>query len=360
MKRSKKLLSLFSLLLIICFAAGCESAEETAPTLVQQTVSSVEVGEKVGDFTTFFTCQKGASIELGDLSEIDTYTVGTYDIPAIIHYKKAVVPMKYPFEVVDTTPPELTVDKTKIEIYLGMDYKPDEMIKATATDNSGEDVKIDFISFPMITDRVLNSSGKITATDKSGNSASKDIDVSIKGIKTETDLREYLDTILSTSDDYKGVTYNSEHLNFGENITTLSFPITELNTNNNDIVGGYCAELEITDQRSVSFSNSPYYLEFQPFLELRFQKNHRYLTTDKIVIKSSAGSTELVGSPFDGTTLKIKEEEKNILYGNNPTLVVYFDDGNGNVTIPLSSTDIDKIKNAFKLQNAINKSIPMY
>lgn len=374
LKKFNTLMALLFSLLMICFSSGCEKAEEVAPTLVQQNVKSVEVGEKVNDFASFFTCWDGAAIELGDLSNIDINTVGTYDIPTITHYKKAAVAMKYPFEVIDTTPPELQVDKTKIELYVGMTYKPDEIIKATATDNSGENVNIKYAAFPMLLTSARKTNGKIIATDTSGNSTSTDIDVIVKDIKTQSDLYSYLNNIISTNDKYKNVTYDSEvieGLSYGgtkyyddETVTTLYFPITKLNTNNKDIIGGYCVEIEISDHSYFS-SSSAYYSGVYPYLELRFQKDYKYLSTDKIVITSSTGSIEHTGSSFDNrssfdnTVLNITDDEKKILYGDNPTLIVSFKE-NGTITIPLSSTDIDTIKNAFELHKTIQSSIPMY
>lgn len=170
-----------SIAFIVCFISmlltGCGSN-------IKQTKNTVELGSTAVRLIDLVECAEGISVIVKDMGEFDTTKIGSYDVTFEVTNENGEKKEKvFTFTVVDTIAPEISTGD-KLTLIKGVNFNIEELV--TATDKSGN---VEIASSSEIDTNVPGEYPiTVTATDTSGNEASKDIIVTVLE-RTETNFR---------------------------------------------------------------------------------------------------------------------------------------------------------------------------
>lgn len=233
--------TLVLLLITILALAGLGLALRVTPKTEYRTV---EMGTPVSNAAENYLNGLPAAIKLAkvDSSQVNKQQPGTYTI--MVNY----LMWKYPFsvEIVDTTPPELTVKTGEIWIGIGREYSPDYFIQTVGDNSEQYEVRIndhDAFTSEMPGDQTVT----ITAIDPSGNQTEENVTVMGENPPEIIGGKNYYITP-DAETDYKE-TVIAQDIEDGDLTKLLTIDDSSVNQSQD---GTYSVTYEVTDSNGVS------------------------------------------------------------------------------------------------------------
>ena len=160
---------------------------------VTQTETQVKVGTTV-NLENLFTCEDGISIGFNNADSFNPNQVGSYSLDTTITDGKKEMKKTYIVKVYDNEPPQLTVKDTNIVIYENDTWDPKNYIECT--DNSGEEIEVNFDDSAVDTTKAGEYTIKYTASDSSNNIGEAEATITVKQKFTYKKLKTTLKEII--------------------------------------------------------------------------------------------------------------------------------------------------------------------
>lgn len=160
---------------------------------VTQTETQVKVGTTV-NLESLFTCEDGITIGFNNADSFNPNQIGSYSLDTTITDGKKETKKTYIVKVYDDEPPQLTVKDTNIVIYENDTWDPKNHIECT--DNSGEEIEVNFDDSAVDTTKAGEYKIKYTASDSSNNIGEAEATITVKQKFTYKKLKTTLEEII--------------------------------------------------------------------------------------------------------------------------------------------------------------------
>ena len=254
---------------------------------VSQNSSKIEIGSAF-NISDAFKCKDGISIQLKSGENIDTSSIGKQKAVFVISDGEKTEETEFSFEIVDTLPPE--IEGVNTTIYKGSEFDPSKFV--SCIDNSGETITAVVVSNNVDTSTEGQYSVDYKATDSSGNSSEKTINVQVLAIDTAEDVMDLIDEYINKNG-YSEFKYNKNSMD-AVFVTGPDFSKYNLNSDRTLRVYPEIYMLENVFEGHFAVSEIIFRMELKDTGE---QSGRYNLAADKMDIKSNLNSISLT---FDG------------------------------------------------------------
>lgn len=182
----------YIILIILLLSCALPSACGSLSDKVVQTSQTIEIGSSF-DVESVFSCEDGISIKLKAGQGVNLSELGEITATFIISDGKSQEEKDFSFEVVDTVPPEINAKAASI--CRGMEFIPQNYV--TVKDNSGETISATVESSNVDTSVLGEYPVTFSASDSSGNIASKTVDITVSPLETVDEVADVVEQYMS-------------------------------------------------------------------------------------------------------------------------------------------------------------------
>lgn len=247
---------------------------------VTQTETQVKVGTTV-NLESLFTCEDGITIGFNNADSFNPNQVGSYSLDTTITDGKKETKKTYIVKVYDDEPPQLTVKDTNIVIYENDTWDPKNYIECT--DNSGEEIEVNFDDSAVDTTKAGEYKIKYTASDSSNNTGEAEATITVKQKITYKKLKTTLEEIIKKNN------YDKLKINTYKNDNQIEISVKNLlsfDNTKNYIAGLYISIVFTVENKKINphiyvLSSNSDMKEYLRPKSLRIESKKGAITSDK-------------------------------------------------------------------------------
>ncbi len=294
----KSIVLVIGMLFVLVMFSGCGKLEDK----VTQKESRIKIKTSV-NLVNFFECEEGVMIAIKDDHSFDINKAGKYSVDAVILEGDKQVEKTYVFEVYDDEKPVIECEDA-ITLYEKDKFVAEE--KATCTDNSGEDIRLQVVENNVDTNNAGEYSVKYQAADSSGNTEEKTMNVTVKKVHSFSERKALVKELLKKKE------YNLLEMEVDNNKKLVwaqmkeSFSPVEK--------GNYYYYIN----PYLSISQTEKVTSTKLFVEVFYQDKKDYVSPKNIYIRSDKGTIETDQNSVDF------DYEYSYVYSNFSDMSYYF------------------------------------
>ena len=171
---------IITIIICVLLISGCSNK-------LKQTTKTIEYGKEY-DISEIFEIKEGVKANIDGKTTLKISKLGNQDVMVNIDNDGKTSTSTYTFKVVDTTPPSITLENS--ELLLGNEFKAENFVKLEDNVDSSSDIILKVESGNINKDIVGDYDIVLSATDKSNNTTSSQITISVVEPKTSVNIGE--------------------------------------------------------------------------------------------------------------------------------------------------------------------------